>query len=502
MTRELLYLGIDAGSSVTKAAMFNARGSLIARADCRSAIVRGESGRVEMDPQAAREIFERVLRELLEAAPVRGAELGGIGITGAMVGAWLVDGAGAPVARGINWEDCRAQPSIDARIAEDPAFLSTIFASSGSALQSGCTLPLLAWFDAHEPELLDRAAAVLGYKDMLRFWLTGEMAADETEASVAPGDTRARGFSAAMLDHFRLAHRAGLLPAVRPSDALAGRVTAEAAGRCGLGEGTPVAVGAGDVPANVVGAGALAPGSLTLVLGTTCMLGVTHDRPVFDPPDLGLLFPLPRQRWFRAMVNVAGTLALDWALDTLCPDWGQDAGRYERAERTISEVPPGAGGVTFLPYLSESGIIAPVIDPTARAEFAGLSPGRGRAQMLRAVYEGVGFAIADLVEALAPGPGELRIIGGGARSRVWVQMIADILDRPVTILEGEEFGARGAAMLAAAATAPRGAADPLFEMAPRGKLRVLPDPARHAAYADALRRYRAHRDTRARRTPD
>jgi sugar (pentulose or hexulose) kinase len=136
-----------------------------------------------------------------------------------------------------------------------------------------------------------------------------------------------------------------------------------------------VAIGAGDVPSTVVGASALEAGSALVVLGTTCVAGVVSDEPVFSPPDVGLLFTLPGEAWFRSMVNVAGTLNLDWAIGAILGETNRDAALFQRLDAMVSAVPVGSEGVVFLPYLSESGIIAPIFDQQARAGFFGLTPG-------------------------------------------------------------------------------------------------------------------------------
>jgi len=494
MTEHPLYLGIDAGSSVTKAALFDARGRLVGKAARKMPISRPAPRRVEVDPRLAWQTLCGVLRDLWAETGVAPARVAGVGLTGAMVGLWLLDEGGEPVAPGINWEDSRAQPLLETMEAADPDMLATIFASSGSALQQGCTLPLLAWMRDHAPDTLARARHAVSYKDFLRFRLTGEIAADETEASVAPGDTHARAFSPRMLSLFGLEAQASLLGPVRPSEARAGQVTPEAAQATGLVAGTPVAIGAGDVPAGVTGMGGRAPGTVSIILGTTCMLGVATDRPVFTPPGLGLLFPLPGDAWFRAMVNVAGTLAQDWALDLFCPDWPLDPKRYARAEALVRDVPVGANGVTFLPYLSESGIIAPTVSAGARGTLLGLTPAHGRAEILRAVHEGIVLAILDLVDLLPPSEADAPVLiaGGGARSATWVQMIADALGRTVTVPDGSEFGALGAAMLAATMTDPD--SDSFTAMTPPQARRVVPRAADAPAWRAAHALYAARRD--------
>jgi sugar (pentulose or hexulose) kinase len=445
-----LLLGLDAGSSVCKAALFDGAGRLVAMAAEPTPLLR-TGGRVEADPVRAWAAAAAVLRRMAEAAQGRG-RIVGLGLSGAMVGAWVIDAAGQTLRPGINWEDSRAGHLIDRLRAANPQVLSDIFARSGSALQQGCTLPVLAALLEEEPALMARAAAVLTYKDWLRLRLTGVMATDASEAAVSPGDARAQSRSPALIDLFGLTGQAHLLPPVLPSAAIAGHVTAAAAAETGLPEGLPVVAGAGDVIANVIGAGGLQPGAIIGLLGTTCMIGLCRREPVFTPPDLGLLFSLPEGHWFRAMVNVAGTLNLDWAVSLLCPDLAGRADLWDRVTEMAARVPVGARGVTYLPYLSESGIIAPVADPSARAGFGGLTPAVGRDEMIRAVYEGVALSIADLCDLLAPPEGgPIVLTGGGGRSALWCQMIAEATGRTVIVPAGEEFGARGAALLAATA---------------------------------------------------
>ena len=195
---------------------------------------------------------------LAKAGP--GAAPAGIGITGAMVGAWLVDREGAALRRGILWNDHRAHSLVEEMRAAQPDLFSAIFAHSGSVMQFGCTLPVLAWLARHEPETLARAKAVLTAKDFIRLRLTGTLGTDETEAAVAPGSARSRGFAPDVTALFGLGRYANLLPPVAPSESLAGVVTAAAAAATGLPVGTPVAVGAGDTPACVIGAGIGAAG--------------------------------------------------------------------------------------------------------------------------------------------------------------------------------------------------------------------------------------------------
>lgn len=487
-------LGIDAGSTLTKAALFDLDGVELARAGERVELSRPRTGWVEVDPDAAWAATVSAVRAAVAKAGINAGEIAAIGISAAMVGAWLVDAKGRALRPGINWEDSRSQDMLDRRLAEDADFYRRIFRADGCVMQQGCTLPVAAWLRRHEPATFEAARHIFSYKDFLRMRLTGEAAADRTEAAVAPGDARRRDRSPEMLELFGLADAAAKLPPVFDSEALAGRLTGQAAAELGLAAGTPVAIGAGDVPSTVVGASALEPGAALVVLGTTCIAGVVSDRPVFTPPDLGLLFTLPGTAWFRAMVNVAGTLNLDWAIATILGETARDAALFERLDRMVAAVPVGAGGVVYLPYLSESGIIAPVFDQRARAGFFGLTPRHGRAEMMRAVYEGVVLAVRDLMQHLPQAGGELLLTGGGANSRMWTQMLADALGRPVAVPEGSEFGARGAALLAATAVGVFPSVREASAATRRIARRQHPDPAAGAAWDRAFAAYAARRD--------
>ncbi|WP_274627414.1 FGGY-family carbohydrate kinase [Arvimicrobium flavum] len=444
-------LGIDAGSTLTKAALFDFNGTETARAAERVELSRPRTGWCEVDPDGAWHAARSAIRGVMAEARVRPDQIAAIGISAAMVGAWLVDAEGNALRPGINWEDSRTQEMLDERLAADPDFYSRIFRADGCVMQQGCTLPVAAWLRENEPDIFGAAAHIFSYKDFLRMKLTGIASADRTEAAVAPGDARRRDRSAEMLKLFGLAAVAGKLPPAEDSEALAGHLTAAAAAELGLAEGTSVAIGAGDVPSTIVGASALQAGTALIVLGTTCIAGVVSDEPVFTPPDLGLLFTLPAEAWFRSMVNVAGTLNLDWAIDTILGETTRDRALFQRLDAMISDVPVGSDGVVFLPYLSDSGIIAPVFDQQARAGFFGLTPRHGRAHMMRAVYEGVVLAVRDLMQHLPAVDGDILLTGGGANSLIWTQMLADALGKPIAVPAGSEFGARGAALLAGTA---------------------------------------------------
>ena len=243
-----------------------------------------------------------------------------------------------------------------------------------------------------------------------------------------------------------------LFPPVVASERVAGTVTPAAATLTGLKAGTPVVAGAGDVPAVALGVGAVQPGTACSILGTHSINGMILDHPSFEPVDVGLLFTIPEQRWMRALTNVAGTTNLDWFIAEFCAleqaRSASPAELFDLLDEIVSEVAPGAHGVLYHPYLSAVGIMAPFFEPGARAQFIGLTREHTRADLLRAVYEGVALAIRDCFTSMGTPVDEIRLSGGGARSRIWGQIIADTIGATVVIPEGSEFGTKGAALLA------------------------------------------------------
>lgn len=485
-----MYLGLDIGTSVIKAALFDACGQERAEAAERMHLLPAPIGWSELDGEAVWQVATRVIGALFAGSGYRPAQVRGIGVTGVMVGVWLIDGDGVLLRPPVLWNDARAQGLVDRLQEREPALFSKVFAHSGSMMQLGCTLPVLAWLQENEPATLAKARHVLCAKDYIRFRLTGRIATDEAEAVMAPGSATARDFHPDQARLLGVEDCVHLLSPVARGETLAGEVTREAAQSTGLVAGTPVAIGTGDTGACVLGAGAYKPGQAVTVLGTTCLNGVLFDRAIYEPSDLGLLFTIPGQRWMKTMVNVAGTTVLDWCLEALCPDIAAGHRPYEALGQLAETSAAGSGGVTFVPYLSASGVIAPRIEPRARAGFHGLAPHHGRAELVRATYEGMAYAIRDCYEAIG-GAGEgVRLSGGGARSPFWAQMISDVTGYAVEIPEGTQFGAKGAALCAAVAIGDHGSIGEAVAATYRAKRRHLPDAGAKSAYDEGFARFR------------
>jgi sugar (pentulose or hexulose) kinase len=447
-----LLLGIDAGTSVVKAALFDWAGKEFISAAHRTTLSTPHEGWSETSMEETWQAAVVGLRELLAQPGIDKERIAAIGVSGNMIGTWLIDEQGKPVRDAILWNDGRTVSLLDQLRSEHPGFDTQVFRISGSVIEHGATLPLLRWLADHEPETLERAHVILHSKDWIRYKLTGEIVTDITEVPGTPGDVRRRDYSDEVLALFGLGSYRRLFPRIAPSQQVVGYVTSAAAEMTGLAEGTPVVAGAGDVPAVVLGVGAVQPGIACSILGTHSINGVILDHPSFEPMDVGLLFTIPEQRWMRALTNVAGTTNLDWFTTQFCAlelsQSSSSAELFAQLESLVRQVPPGARGVMYHPYLSAVGIMAPFFEPAARAQFFGLTREHMKADLLRAVYEGVALAIRDCYAAMGAVVHEIRLSGGGARSGIWGQIIADTVGTPVVIPEGTEFGTRGAALLA------------------------------------------------------
>ncbi|MCP2327703.1 sugar (pentulose or hexulose) kinase [Hamadaea flava] len=408
---EPVVVGVDAGTTLTKAVAFSVTGEPLARAARPTRVDRVGPGWYEQDADLVVASVEEVLAELRESTgPVLA-----IGVTAQGDGLWLVDADGRPVRPAISWMDGRAAGIV--RDWDAAGLLTAGFRRTGTLMFPGAQAPLLAWLAANEPEQLKRAAGAAYCKDVILHRLTGVRATD-------PTDQRDLLDLCGLGEHERL-----LLPA---RTAPSGR----------LPDGTPVVAALYDLPASALGAGVTAVGDGLLILGTTlaCQVLVDAVDTAAEPAGLSLR-TWAEGRWLRALPAMVGTAALDWALRLV--------------SATVADLPDllatgDSAGLSVLPYFSEAGERAPFVDPRARGRLDGLHLGTRPADVVRAVCEAIAYSARHCLTA-AGLSGELTACGGGLATPAWAQIFADVLGRPIRVLAGQEVGARGAALAAAAA---------------------------------------------------
>jgi xylulokinase len=319
---------------------------------------------------------------------------------------------------------------------------------SNPALE-GFTLPKMLWVREREPEVWGRVRSVLLPKDYVRLRLTGDKATDVADASgTLLLDVRRRAWSRELLEETGMDE--SLLPRVFESVEVTGRVSEEGARETGLLAGTPVVAGAGDQAAGAVGMGIVRPGAVSATIGTSGVVFAATDAPSLDPRGRVHTFchAVPG-RWHVMGVTQGAGLSLRWFRDNFGA--GRDDGRdpYERLTEEAAAAPAGSDGVVWAPYLM--GERTPHLDPHARAALVGLTASHTRAHVVRAIIEGVAFSLRDtftIFGEMGVPVENVRLGGGGARSKLWAQIQADVYGRAVELVEAEEGAAYGAALLA------------------------------------------------------
>jgi erythritol kinase len=439
MNRIPHIIGVDIGTSLTKAVVFDAEGGSIAQACTPSEVHHLPGGLVEQDLDQVVGTVATVVREV--TAQLDGP-VAALALTGQGDGVWLRDSAGRAVRPAISWLDGRASSLLAKWQAS--GVTREVFRRTGSGMFPGCSSAVLSYLDTYEPESLDRAA-VAGYcVDAVVQRLTGEITVDVSDASLPFLDPATRQLDEAAIDACGLSRRRELL--AEPQERAVFQLNGEGAALLGLPTGLPVTAGPFDLPACAIGAGVREPGDGILTAGTTLACQVlTHD-PAFDPEGepAGMFLCTPRQEEFlRAMPAMVGTASVDWVCGLLGVG-------VEEVGALLSSSEPGARGVRALPFLSTSGERAPFVDASARAQFSGLSLENSRADVVRALCESIAYAARHCFEA-AGLTGRLYACGGGIRSAEWTRIFADVLGRPIVIPDDPGVGARGAVLVAAEA---------------------------------------------------
>ncbi len=420
-------VGIDVGTTAVKAIAIDDAGEVLARAEESYPLYTPREGWSEQDPEDWWQATETALRRLSDEVEAPA----GIGLSGQMHGLVSLDAENRVLRPAILWNDQRTAAQcgqIESRIG-----LERLIELTGNRALPGFTAPKLLWLREHEPETYGRIARIALPKDYVRLRLTGEHAIDVADASgTLLLDVARRRWSEEVLDRLEL--DPSWLPRLHESPEVSGRTS----------QGVPVAAGAGDQAAGALGVGVDRPGPLSVVLGTSGVVFAALERFAADPGARVHAFchAVP-ETWHAMGVMLSAAGSLRWLRDTIAPGEAY-AGLIDEAARW----PPGAGGLTFLPYLV--GERTPHADPQARGAFVGLSVRHDRGALVRAVLEGVAFGLRDsldLICELGGRPELARVSGGGSRSDLWCQIVASVLELPLERVAVDEGAAYGAALL-------------------------------------------------------
>ena len=442
-----VYLGIDLGTTGLKSLLVREDGSICGAGYREYPISIPAAGYAEQAPEDWWRALKESLAEAMAASGIRPDEISGIGLSGQMHGMVLTDAEDRLLYPAVIWCDQRSAAQVT--MIRERIGLEKLGQWTRNPVSVGFQFCSLLWMRENHPEIYEKIRHVLLPKDYIRFLLTGEYGTEPTDAcSTLAFDCAARDWSAPMLETFSV-DRAILPDAAHLPTDVQGTLTAWAAVELGLVPGIPVAFGGGDQPMQAIGNGILTPGNVSVTLGTGGQIFAPFSKPIYDSQLRTHTFcHAAKDTWYVMGAILNCCLAQNWFFDKVL-----NTHDFREMHRQAAEVAPGSGGLFFLPYLT--GERTPHLNPEARGMFFGLTLGHDRASMTRAVVEGISYALADAMDCilrLNPRVDRLVLSGGGARSGLWKQIIADMLDRPIHTTNMDEQAGIGAAICAMVAT--------------------------------------------------
>lgn len=485
-------LGIDNGGTVIKAGLYDLAGHEIAVATSKTQMLMPQPGYAERDANELWAANVQAIAAVIRQSGVNPAEIAAVAATGHGNGLYLVDAQGTPVYPGIYSTDTRAQEYVTTWQADGTH--DKVLPKIMQSLWAGQPVALLAWFRDHQPEILAKARWIFMCKDYLRFRLTGEAYAEITDMSgTSMMNVRDVTHDRELLAAYGIEAYADLLPPLKYSAEICGYVTEAAAAQTGLQAGTPVAGGLFDIDACGIATGMTTAETLCLVIGTWSINQYISTTPIVSKSIfMTSLYCMPGY-WLVLEGSPTSASNLEWFLTEFLAEDAKIAAQqgttlYDVCNELVASVAPADSQVMFLPFLYGSNVEA-----DAKACFLGLKGWHHRAHLLRAIYEGVIFSHQTHIEkllAFRAMPNVIRMTGGAARSRVWVQMFADALQIPIEITAGVELGTLGAAICAGVATKQFESFDQAAARMVQVSRTYTPDPAKKDVYA---RKYAAYR---------
>ena len=484
MTSATYILAHDLGTTGNKATLIDSAGRPVAATFEGYATSYPHPNWAEQDAADWERALMVCTQRLLAQSGIEPGQVAAVSFSGHMQGALAVDAHGAPLRPAIIWADQRAVLQAE-RMAI--AGSERVYRLSGHRVSPAYTAAKVMWLKDNQPDLYGRIAFILQPKDYAALLLTDVYATDYSDASgTQVFDLRERRWSDELLSAFEL--RRDIFPPAHPSTAVIGKVTPRAARASGLLAGTPVVIGGGDGACATVGSAVVRAGDAYTYIGSSSWMALSTAEPMFDPQQRLVNFAALDPALYFSLGNMqAAGGAFDW-LERLLREEGAPDGRHAALDALAAQAPPGAGGVLCLPYLL--GERSPHWNPRARAAFVGLAMSHGRAEMARAVLEGVAFNMRWILDVLrgTVGPAgirSMRVIGGGMRSALWRQIVADVygmaLSRPQLDSAATSLGAAIAGGIGVGLFPDFGVVERLIPVAPA----EVPDP-RHVAIYEPL----------------
>ncbi|MCS7104378.1 MAG: xylulokinase [Thermofilaceae archaeon] len=489
------FLGIDVGTTGSKAVLVDEQGRVVSSHTTEYPLYTPKVGWTEQLPDEWWTATVSSIKAVLEKSRVKPDEIQGVGLTGQMHGLVMLDRERKVIRPAILWNDQRT--GEETQFINEKIGLERILTLTGNVAHTGFTAPKLLWVKKHEPHNFGKMWKFMLPKDYVGFKLTGEVKTDVNDASgTSLFNVEQRSWSSEIVEELGIPHEA--LPDVLESPEVRGEVTSEASTETGLPKGTIVVAGAGDQGAAGVGAGVVEEGVVSVNIGTSGVVFTHSSVYRYDPKGrLHAFCHAVPGSWHLMGVMLSAGGSLRWFRDRLgqlekglADLLGVDP--YELLCKEAEHVPPGSEGLIFLPYLT--GERTPHADPYSRGVFFGLSLKHGRQHMVRAILEGVCYGLRDSLElilALGVKPKEVRVLGGGARSQLWRQILSDVYGIDVYTMEVDEGSSFGAAILASVGVGAYSSVERAVEAMVRKREHVKYSVENNAVYT---RYYRLYKD--------
>jgi L-xylulokinase len=497
MAMSKYVLGIDNGGTVIKAVLYDLSGQEVAVASSKAEMSIPKPGHTERDANELWEANVQAIASVIRQSGIDAGDIVGVSTTGHGNGLYLVDESGFPVYPGIYSTDARGQGYVDEWY-EDGTF-DRVLPKTMQSIWSGQPVALLAWLRDNSPEILEKARWILMCKDYIRYRLTGEAYAEITDMSGSSlMNVRDVSYDRELLGEFGLEACFDMLPPLKYSAEVCGYVSKGAAEKTGLREGTPVAGGLFDIDACAIATGITDEKKLCIIAGTWSINEYISKQPVVSKSlFMTTLYCIPGY-WLTTEASATSASNLEWFVTEFLgddhlqdPETGKSV--YDLCNEWVESVAPEETQIMFLPFLYGSNVEA-----DAKACFLGLKGWHHKAHILRALYEGVVFSHKMHIEkllAFREMPKVARITGGAARSDVWCQIFADVLQIPIEITSGTELGTLGAAMCAGVATGHFPSLENASDSMVQVVRTILPNPENKAVYEEKYANYKTTLET-------
>ncbi|MCH8291734.1 hypothetical protein IH992_11620 [Candidatus Poribacteria bacterium] len=441
MSSSLYFLAIDLGTTSAKVLIVQSDGIVINRARAEFDLQHPQPTWAEVDANDWWDTVKTLIHHILDESEIQAKEIAAIGLSGLMHALVPVDQNGNALDRPMLWMDQRCKPQRDWMITH---FGKRLEAITGGHPSTTTSSPKLRWLVENRPEIVDRTHYFLLAKDFIRFKLTGKFATDVSDSrGTSLLDKETGGWSEVLLEEI-IGVSARKMPPIRQSTEIAGYLTESAAEATGLLKDTSVVVGASDVTSTLIGGNAYVPNRIYLYMGTAAWMvrSLPHREGVneMNRQWLGATATLgASMKWYK---DVLGESEVGYASEA-----GVDA--YQRLEQLAAECAPGSAGLIFLPHLM--GERAPKHNPDAKGGYCGLTLAHRKPHLIRAIFEGNAYLIRHIIESNDGVDGEIPIfvMGGGAQSRLWCEILTNVCRRRILIPRELECGGLGAAMIAA-----------------------------------------------------